>query len=188
MELLKRNIWPLIFFFIACSYSYIRYVLVLDVTYDLKYLYVVNKALALTVVMLIPVSIIVKHPPSRWWMNIALLLHISISYYLLNPEYFESLYIEKHQFTFFGLLFLLSGLLAAGVWLSFIFKNLMEISQRSRMVFFIIFIAMHNFFMGMNSWLSYSLWPAYLPPITLISFIILTFSLIALWRNSKKKL
>lgn len=36
----------------------------------------------------------------------------------------------------------------------------------------LLFTALHVFFMGYTTWLDVSSWPGYLPPITLLSFVI----------------
>ena len=174
-----------IIFALALIYSYLRYIIFSKIRFDFMMLYVTNKAFALSAVSILffKISRDLKH--ANIFLNVFIALHISVSIFLLNPEHFDKLYIDKLQFTVFGLLFLLSGILAATFWISFIYKRLIDISLKYKLLAFLFFVMMHNLLLGFSSWINYSNWVGYLPPITLISFL---FNLISVFIIAKKKL
>jgi hypothetical protein len=96
-------------------------------------------------------------------------LHIILSVILLRPYYFPDFFIPLKGFSLFGSLALLGGSLAAVLMF---FSGKISFRFNIKYLFF-FFIAIHLVSMGGKGWLTPIKWYGYLPPITLISFLIL---------------
>jgi polyferredoxin len=63
-----------------------------------------------------------------------------------------------------------------------------SIQSKLILKFSLFFISSHVFFWGIKSWITPSKWPAYLPPITLISFGIVAIAIMILYKKPNKEL
>ena len=110
-------------------------------------------------------------------------LHLILSIAVLNPTYYSNFFIEDGTLSIRGVLSLAGGIL------SFIFlyvyklrfeKTLKEqkriitiLSSKKILLSAMLFMGIHLFFIGYTGWSDISIWQGGLPPISLISFIIL---------------
>lgn len=166
-------------------YAIVRYNVFHEVAWSDLPLYVMNKAISLSAVILFAISRIIKSSSEqnvkkilKDFAVIFAIVHVVISLTILSPNYFGKFY-SGSQFTLLGSLTLLFGILS--FLLMFLFsgkfflrKVLSNNANMSKVVFFFILLtAAHVFVMGYQGWLVPSNWPGGLPPISLLSFLAL---------------
>lgn len=174
---------------LSTIYSIIRYNIFKGVFWTDLPLYVFNKAISLSSVILLSSYLIFKDKSEknqfklfREYATLFAFLHILITILILSPEYYPKLFADS-KFNLVGNLSLLFG--ALGFMLMFLFgskylftkyirqKNILELLWDS----FIVLIMFHVFVMGFKGWFLIDTWPGLLPPITMLSFIILLFGM-----------
>ena len=101
-------------------------------------------------------------------------LHILLSSIILKPYYLKSFFTSLNGLSLTGNLALSVGALAAALFFGRAYLNL---KPKSASFLILIFVAFHLFFMGWHSWLTPSHWYGFMPPITLIAFLLIAFIL-----------
>jgi len=166
----------------SMAYSVTRYHLFKGVSWDHLPLYVANKALSLSGLLLLGVSRIQVDKQSRKHLGVAgavmIGLHVLISFQILNRAYFPKAYLANGKMTLAGEASMLAGTVA--LLLTYCLctassrKKLSEqqdatslIPGLGRMV--LLLTALHVGFWGYSGWWDVYAWPGQLPPITLIS-------------------
>lgn len=173
-------------FLISFAYAIIRYNIFGDVPWEELPVYIVNKAIALTVVLLLLVSIITKNNfksvRGTFWKLIFILasIHVFISFRLLGPEYFKKFY-SAYELNIIGYLTLFFGITAFAGIIILNSEKLLP-TQRGKLIvpesikkvirtLIPFFIVAHLFTMGFKGWITPNKWPGYLIPISLIAFV-----------------
>lgn len=139
--------------------------------------FLVNKAAAMAGLVLLVVAAWrrndLKQTKFFSWFSTALIgTHILLSVVLLSPAYFGKFFRADGRFTALAELSLLAAVLAT------IFIFLQNFARRENgkrySLGFVIFLlsALHVAFWGAPGWVTPHRWHGYLPPITLISFIV----------------
>lgn len=159
-------------------YSIIRYCVFDTIPYSQIPVFILNKSISWTSVICLLLSAYYMSKNnqiySRFW-GIATLhtafLHIIMSLAILNPEYYPKFFTDN-QLNITGNLVILSGSIAAYCyWV--IGRNKMDCSGiKSAMLFSCLWIAIHLASMGWMGWLTIHKWYGYMPPISLLSFLI----------------
>ncbi len=191
-------------FIIIFSYSIIRYNVLKGVPIDQIPLFIFNKAISLTSVIVIGMSFIIG-PFARFWpktfvpklylrkylgvlgFGIAA-LHGIISLLIFNPAYYPRFFTEVGKLTFSGELSMLFGILSIFIFSSVSVTSLPSIEkdmhpkqwkfvQRLGYLAFIL-VLLHVTVMGWGGWLNPSGWPGGLLPISLIGALVIIFVLI----------
>ena len=161
-------------------YSVFRYNIFNNVSWQDLPLYVFNKAIALSIILLLFYNQISdqreKHVVDT---GIGITLLVIAHIILQSPEYYNKFYIgQKLNLT--GSLSLLFGILAFlffcfTILVSFIKSNDTFTQNRGNIekikISTLFLIGFHLFVMGINGWLEPSTWPGCMPPISLVSFI-----------------
>jgi DMSO/TMAO reductase YedYZ heme-binding membrane subunit len=179
-------------------YAIIRYNIFGTVPWKDLPLYVLNKGISLSSLILLTITFSLgplknmKVKISENFLNVRRplgiagfllsFLHIFMSITILNPKYYKVFFMETGTLTIEGSLSLLGGIL------SFVFlwvyntrfssrinedeKIIALITSRRFLIYAMFFIGIHLFFMGYKGWGNISGWQAGLPPISLISFIV----------------
>ncbi len=98
-------------------------------------------------------------------------LHILLSQIVLKPYYFKNFF-DGDGLNLFGNLSIWTGFMAATVFFG---GKLLRLSKSLRFLLLTVLIALHLLFIGVASWLQPQTWYGGLPPITLISFILIGF-------------
>lgn len=177
----KSTTQILLIFFTAFAYAVIRYNIFGSVSWADIPAYILNKGFAFTIVGLIILFIYHKKNSNKEisddvlnWLKMMILFHVIFSIILFNQYYFPKFF-ENGRMTFLSGLSILFGVSA------FVYGLM---SKRDvNMIMFLIFIMLHTLFMGFGGWLKPETWHGNMPPITLISFILL-FAILIL--NKKK--
>ena len=101
-------------------------------------------------------------------------LHILFSLNILKPYYLKSFFTSLGGLSLTGNLTLSAGALAAALFFG---RSYLNLKPKSGAVLILIFVAFHLFFMGSHSWLKPAQWYGFMPPITLITFLLIAFVL-----------
>ena len=184
----KFYIKVIVTFFISFTYAIVRYNIFGNVPWVEVPLYIFNKGLSLSVVLLLFLSIIQKEnnttDKQKLWKTIFILtaIHVFISFRLLGPEYYQKFYFNN-ELNLFGYLALFFGISAfIGILIlnsekvfptedgEVILPNSLKKNIRTLIPFF---VAGHLFSLGIKGWLFPDNWPGYLVPISLIAFVLI---------------
>jgi hypothetical protein len=185
---------------ISLFYAIIRYNLLSDVPWADLPVFVLNKAIALTMVFLFLIVQLELAPvtklKNRLWLIILTfgILHASLSFVLLGPEYYGKFYAlsRLNWIGSFSILFgaiAFSGMAFSGLMImsrsindSFSFE---KITTYRLNIFTHLFISAHIFIMGFRGWLAPQKWPGYLVPISLIGFVFSIFATVMFIKKDK---
>ncbi len=192
--MMKKNINPILVivkaFLFSFIYSLLRYNVFGDTPWEDLPLFVMNKVFALTSIILFSYyqfSII----KSEWdeskiirdYAVIFGVFHILISTIIISPAYFPKFF-NALKFNLIGELSLFLGVIASGLLLILFSKNILE-SVKNKAEFnnriaksFFVFTAAHVIIMGYKGWFEPSSWQGWLPPITLLSFVVAVIPLV----------
>ena len=193
------------------GYAILRYNILGNVPWKDTPIYVLNKGLSISSLVLLTLNFSLKpiknagFKISDNWLNtrksigiigfLYVFIHVFMSLYILNPKYYPAFFIEEGILSIRGLLSLLAGILSfAFLWAYTIrfnpnFKKrkifLSIITSKKTLIYAILFVGIHLFFVGYTGWLTLDKWQGGLPPISLISFIIifLGFLINLFWRK-----
>ncbi len=191
-------------FVIIFGYSIIRYNVLKGVPVDQIPLYIFNKAIALTSVIVIGASFIIG-PFARFWpkrfvpklylrkylgvlgFGVAA-LHGLISLILLNSSYYPRFFTETGRMNLGGELSMLFGVLSIFVFSGVAITSLpsVEKGMHPRQWLFVqrlgyialILVLLHVFVMGWEGWINPSNWPGGLLPISMLAAIVIILVLI----------
>jgi hypothetical protein len=167
-----------------CIFAWIRYVVFGEVHLEQWPLFLLNKAFSATASALLYLSAYYSYKQrqerSSGHANAAMFLvmmHFLISLTVLRPSYFPSFFSETGMFKLDINLSLLAGSLSF-VLMGLIFLRYKIESGRLKSIkthhlLLITGLLAHTFFRGYSGWFSMEKWPGFLPPISLISFILL---------------
>lgn len=192
---LSKNFYLKIFitFVISLVYAIVRYNIFGNVPWEELPLYITNKAISLTAIILLLFSVIHKANTKQTKQNIwkiifiLTLIHVFISFRLFGPESYQKFYFENDLnlvgyltlfwgiTAFLGFLILNSGKLLPEDDSKLTIPNSLKKEIRKWIPFL---ITGHLIAMGFNGWISPSSWPGYLIPMSLIAFIIVVLYII----------
>ena len=197
MILSQKKLWNVLLGALTVSlvYAILRYNIFNDVPWKDLPIFVLNKAVSLTIIILLFYDQFKKNEiaksKSNLWFTVLILtmLHFMLSTAILIPDYFGKFY-DANQLNIVGSLSLLFGILA---FVGFLTVAIIRIENKLNTnlsafrshyakikLFNFICIGTHLFVMGISGWLIPSDWPAYLPPISLIAFVLLLSSIFIL--------
>jgi hypothetical protein len=168
-----------IIFFVATVYATIRYNVIKGVAWSDWPLYTLNKVFGVTSLLLLVVAVI-RYRLGPLYSNAKILymaglfagIHILISFMLLNPVYFQKFFLDN-KLTAVASISMLLGSIATVIFISgAASKSDRNVDDKIRsLVVVCVLTGLHTFFQGFQSWLVFSTWPGFFPPITLISFV-----------------
>lgn len=174
-------------FAVSLAYAIARYNVFKGVLWEHLPVYVVNKAIAVTAVVLLGLSrrVFEKQRRKQLGLVAALLaaVHVMLSMMVLDPYYMPSMYTPSNVMTLETELSMLSGTLAAGLllWLGYATAThpLAGQSHGTSLVLglgrtVLVLLALHVAFYGIAGWVAPSTWPGGMPPLTLLSFLTAT--------------
>lgn len=178
---------------ISLFYAIIRYNLLNNVPWADLPVFVLNKAIALTMVFLFLIVQLDLAPitklKNRLWLIILTfgILHASLSLALLGLEYYSKFYVvtRLNWIGSFSILFgaiAFSGMAFSGLMILFRSINdsfsFEKITTYRLKIFTHLFISAHIFVMGFRGWLIPQKWPGYLVPISFIGFVFSIFAMV----------
>jgi hypothetical protein len=141
-------------------------------------LFIGNKVLIFTAIALIPFYIKTKDNTFKLTLNVFIILHIISSLYLLRPAVFPDLFNDSAMINTHGNIIVLLGILAAVFFFNSITKKFIEISPTLNSSILFIFVIAHNISIGWSGWFNYQEWNGGMPPISLLTTLIVIYSLI----------
>lgn len=165
-------------------YAFIRYNLFGGIPFSDIPLFILNKAVSFsgTIFLLQAVLLQSKQKSEAAYFfqvfDFLILLHILFSFTILSPQYFPKLFNEQ-KLSVLAALALGFGALAFAYLKSNFFKK--------NRALVLVFVALHLLFLGGKGWTTPANWYAYMPPITLLSFLVITATLFLYLKNRKRK-
>lgn len=162
---------------VSFAYAYLRYVVFGSFIPENPFLFISNKSLSLAAVILIPFIISQNSKILKYGINLMVISHILMGLYLLNPGNFPEFFDGSNMMYGFAIMLILAGGISALLFFNIMGKNFIEIPIFWNTLLLILAILTHNILIGLNSWLLWDEWAAWLPPINLLSSLILIFSL-----------
>lgn len=196
-----KNIIILSFIF-SMFYAILRYNVFNEIPWVDLPIFILNKAVALTIILLLFYNQLNKKlteiSRNKLWISMFVLtiFHLILSTVILQPEYFGKFF-DSTKLNIVGSLTILFGVLSfLGFFINWIISLNGKLNpafsfddlQIIKLKYFVyLFLGVHIFVLGINGWLTPSNWPGYLPPISLISFILLVSSIKLFSANDKKK-
>ena len=189
MKHTKHAMW---LFFAAMIYAVMRYNVFGDVAWANIPVYVTNKALSWAGLALFGLSVVSRDKAERRGYGTlavgAILAHVVMSVLVLNPAYFAKFFSESGRMNGVGEASMLAGVLGCVILAGLFTANFQarEAGPSLRAGWgraVLWFSAAHVLIMGFSGWLAPSGWPGYLPPITLWSFVMALYFLLARGRR-----
>ncbi len=170
---------------LTSSYAIIRYNVFGNVPWDQLPLFILNKVLSFSGLILISLNLTIRLFPglknSKQILGNTgfafIFIHVLLSLILMSPVNFSKLYSESGLFTTFGGISLASGAIAFTflmIYIVFRDNKSFEIIFQTRgiMILSMLLTLIHLFFLGYNGWTTPQKWQGGMPPITLLSFVI----------------
>ena len=197
---INKPFWRVILLVFLLSYCYaiVRYNFFGQVPWKDLPFYILNKAISLSSFIVLTLSFSVK-PLENFGIKLSenlikaknafgmsgfllSLIHVLISFMILNPAVFKKFFLANGTLSFTASLSMLGGVLSFVILWCYnlsLQERIKEnkvfgefISSKGFIVLTYFFVGMHVFFMGYKGWLTPSDWHGGLPPISLISFVI----------------
>jgi hypothetical protein len=190
---IKSAIYIFLFSFL---YAILRYHIFKGVPWVQLPIFILNKVFALSSFILFSLSFSVCPLQKLGWMNLYkteeckylgwsgmtfLFIHVIMSLLILNSEYFEKFYESGKSLNLVGNLSLLLGII--GLTFILLYHSRYRYPHDKQAVSFfqtdgfiilgLLTMCGHVLVMGINNWVTPLEWPGYMPPISLISFLIL---------------
>lgn len=191
-----KIIWPVLI--LSLGYAILRYNVVGTVPWKDVPIFIVNKGVSLAGIILLALSFSIRPinnmgvahlnlgKESRKIMGIVGLLltifHVLLSFLIFNPQYYPKFFVEDNSLSVIGNFSLLAGMasfMVLGLY-HWCFGNrskgkevlIKVITSRAFLLGLLFMMGVHLFFMGYSGWLAPSKWQGGLPPISLISFVV----------------
>ncbi len=198
---IQHHAWPVIYTVIVFSFIYaiIRYNVVGPVPWKDTVFFITNKAISMGALIILTINFMIKPLEnlgvkiSDQWLHSRkvlgfmgfsmLIIHVFMSLMLFKPSVYNKFFQIDNTLTLFAGISMLGGVL--GFVLLWVYNTNFNpnfrkeselhslISFKSMIMLSIIFTGIHLFFMGVEGWLKPQGWHGGLPPISLISFVIL---------------
>lgn len=200
---MRRKDYILIIFTFSFSFLYaiIRYICLKGIDPVHIPYFITNKALAWSGLIFILYAFIGKYRKEKRKSlktigNIGLIfiiLHVFITVNILSPHLYEKLFNSTGSLNSSGELSVVFGVSAFVILLAFYLHYSSKIQTMNRSGFFrklkyvfLIFVLLHNYFIGSSGWLKFDTWE-YMPPITLITSVMMMAVFFYLIKKSLKK-
>ncbi|MCX7697311.1 MAG: hypothetical protein N2Z72_06430 [Bacteroidales bacterium] len=169
-----------VIFLLTFAYAFIRYVTFGNMTPENIPLVITNKAIAFTLPFIFLI-LSIKYANNRTVdqtnhdaLRQMSFFHIILSILILSKDLLPK-FISNDSYSFDGSFSLLGGIITY-----FLVRGL---KNYQTMLIFSLFLKLHIFFIGYKNWLNPSVWFGYLPPITMICFILLIVADVILVRS-----
>jgi hypothetical protein len=197
----KDYIFIIFTFSFSFLYAIIRYICLKGIDPDHIPYFITNKALAWSGLIFILYAFIGKYRKEKRKSlkaigNIGLIfiiLHVFITVNILSPTLFPRLFSSSSSLNSSAELSIIFGVLSFILLIAFYLHYSSKIQTLNRSVFFrklkfvfLIFVLLHNYFIGSSGWLKFDTWE-YMPPITLITSVMMMAVFFYLIKKSLKK-
>jgi DMSO/TMAO reductase YedYZ heme-binding membrane subunit len=179
------------------AYAVVRYNVLQSVAWSNLPLFIGNKAVSFAGILLITLSYLTRAQEAGRFFGLAgfaaALLHTVMSFPLLSPPYYPTMY-AGGRFNLSGELLLLTGALSLACFALAAVTSLpgmQEYLGRERWLGWqragypgLLLAALHVLLRGSAGWFRPDTWPAYMPPITLLTFMIALLPVLVKLRRS----
>jgi len=173
-----------IIFILTLIYSLLRYLVFgPNIPEDIP-LYIMNKVCAFSSIFYLGASILSKKPSTKANFGklsfTGVLVHMILSVIVLDSAYFPDFYNSNGSFDLYSAFALLFAALGFALFLllEIKFKSADKTWNSSRILYFILILSLaHVSFLGVYSWMDTEKWYGYLPPISMLSSLILCYVL-----------
>ncbi|MCK0144830.1 hypothetical protein MWU78_04105 [Arenibacter sp. F26102] len=208
-----KIIWTI--FGISMGYAVLRYNVVGTVAWKDLPIFILNKGVSLAAIVLLAFSFSIRPLTNLGmpYLNLGLesrkvlgisgllltIFHVLLSFLIFNPQYYPKFFAGDDSLSIIGNFSLLSGMasfMILGIY-HWCFNNrsrgkemLIEIITSKKFLLGLLFLlGIHLFFMGYSTWSTPAKWQGGLPPISLISFVVVLFGFVVnvLGRASVRK-
>ena len=172
-------------FLFTTAYAVIRYAGFGNVSLIHVPVYIMNKSISMTAVEALSMAALgLMHSEKdtvRFWINVCsqlIFVHIFLSLGLLSGEkgYFASFF-DGDKMSLTGEVVLLMGVLTTYCFWRLQATGIKPALRRTLTILASTCVAIHLFAMGYNGWLDVLRWNGGMPPITLLSFLLVIYSL-----------
>lgn len=179
---------------VTTTYAILRYVVFGGVSPVHLPVYILNKSIAMASVFFL-LLVCINHRKGlnekvRFWLNATLhgiYIHILLSLAILSRSYFPKFF-GTEQLNFTGELTVFFGVITAYCF----WRIRSQISNYARrrilLLYSAVFTSCHLIAMGFGGWLKVEDWHGGMPPVSLLSFIILAAGTLLILRNRKTSL
>jgi hypothetical protein len=139
-----------------------------------------NKALALSALLLLAFSVIRKssakrnpNGPNLYMAGVFASMHVVLSLTLLSPAYYESMFVQNKLTAAAGVSMALGAVAAAAMTAGKGMQGASDPDGGVRNLAILAFVVgLHAALQGFAGWFTPAKWPGMMPPITLISFLL----------------
>lgn len=183
----------LLTFLVSAGYATIRYNIIQGVSWSDWPVYTLNKVFGFSSLMLLVIAI-VRYRLESAYSNSKILymsglfggIHVLISCMLLNPVYYEKFFYDR-KLTMEASFSMLLGAIAAVIFISrATLKGDRNTNNKIRSLAVLsVTVGLHAALQGFQSWLEPSTWPGFIPPITLLSFLVSIAALILMFYSKR---
>jgi hypothetical protein len=180
-------------FLFTTAYAVIRYVGFGHVSLLHVPVYIMNKSISMTAVealLLAALGVMRSEKDTvRFWTDVCsqlVFVHVILSLGILSKGYFTS-YFDGDKMSLTGEVVLLMGALAVYCFWRLKVAEIKPALRRTLTLLACSLVAVHLFAMGFDGWLAVQKWNGGMPPITLLSFLLVISSLIVfLWAKERQ--
>lgn len=172
----------------TAAYAVMRYVVFGDVSPIHVPAYIVNKSVSMTAAVGLFMAAAglarSRQDTVRFWSRASLhlvLIHVLLSLALFSRGYYPKFFAGDRMNLTGEAVLLFGGLAAYCFWRLGTF-DLQQTARRTLAVLSRVLVACHLLVMGFGGWLQVQKWHGGLPPITLLSFLLVAYSLVAVLR------
>jgi len=174
----------IIIFILSFAYSFLRYNIFGNVPFYEIPTVIINKSISFSSIFILLLSsfslIKNKNEEYNFYINIfkiTVYIHIFLSLAIFSQPYFPKIFIEN-KLNFLGNMLVLSGVLSIGIISSKQFKF--------SIIYLFFFFLFHVYVLGYQVWLTPDKWNGLMPPITLISFVLIMTNLLIILKNKSR--
>jgi hypothetical protein len=169
----------------SLAYAILRYNVFGTVSWEQLPLFVGNKAIAVTSLVLLGMSRLVVDRPRRKALGLTglslAIVHVLLSFVVLDPAYLGSHYLDTGRLRWGAEVSILTGALATALLLWLGYTTAIKPVERqsgalgllpgiARMM--LVLVAVHTAALGYVVWFDTSTWPGTMPPITMLSSLL----------------
>ena len=185
----KSNINPtaliIVVLVFTSLYAVLRYNIFSDILWSDFPLFILNKILSFSAVILLSLAIIFRKKEDSYackkvlkYSKVLILTHFILSFIIFTSFYYPKFFIEG-KINLVGQFSILAGIAALFQMNNLRYYKLSRLEKsisffrRNGFEFLLIFLSLHLIVMGYSGWLKIDDWPGVLPPISLLSFIVI---------------
>jgi len=169
-----RNIYKIIIFIylLTTVYAVSRYHIFGPVWWKDIFLFTFNKIIIFSAVIFLFLSVFSKLQTKdrellTQIIGLSILMHAVFSLLILKPYYLKSFFYPQQGFSLWGNI----SLVFAGLAFAFyFFRKQFPVKNAQKLIW--IFILLHVAAMGWHGWIQPDTWYGYMPPITLLAFVL----------------